>query len=66
MRSIEDAEIKLRKVEARKKRILDEETYCQKELAIAKDESTRISQTLKSATSKVEPFLHCSVMDASI
>lgn len=66
MRSIEDAKIKLRKVEARKKQILDEETSCQKELAIAMDESTRISQTLKSATSKVEPFLRCSVRDASI
>jgi len=44
MKSIEDAKIKLGEVEARKKRILDEETSCQKELAIAKDKFTKASQ----------------------
>ncbi|CAJ2677169.1 unnamed protein product [Trifolium pratense] len=70
---IEDANSELLECEEQKKELLekldairDKETACKQRLAIATDDSTKISRTVRFAKSKVGRFLNSSVMDGLI
>lgn len=77
---IEMAENTLEECEAEKKEVLEmrsaicerekaicgRETVCKEKLVKLKDESTKISQTVKYAKSKVRRFLNCSLLDGLI
>lgn len=69
-KTIEDAESKLRECEERERKLsallestLDEKIVWKETLGKAKDESTRITQTIKSSMSKAKRFYDCSPMD---
>ncbi|KAK2397346.1 hypothetical protein P8452_18360 [Trifolium repens] len=64
--TFEKCEVRKKEVEEQLKAIRDEHVVCKLNMAKAKNDSATISRVVGFAKSKVQRFLHCSVVDGLI